>query len=186
MNWQELENACEDCRRCALGRTRTHPVVGSGCREAKIMLIGEGPGEQEDLSGEAFVGPAGRLLDEMLNIIDLDRKKNCYIANIVKCRPPKNRDPKDEEQDACMGFLEAQLGLIQPELIVCLGRIAACRLIRPDYRITREHGTWAQFRGIPITAMYHPSALLRTPEKRPEAFEDLLKIREKARELSLL
>lgn len=186
MDWQELETACEDCRRCALGRTRTQTVVGSGCREAKIMLIGEGPGEQEDLSGEAFVGPAGQLLDEMLNIIDLDRKKNCYIANIVKCRPPKNRDPKDEEQEACMGFLEAQLGLIQPEMIVCLGRIAACRLIRPDYRITREHGTWAQFRGIPITATYHPSALLRTPEKRPEAFEDLLKIREKARELSLL
>lgn len=186
MDWQELESACGECRRCALGRTRTRPVVGSGCREAKIMLIGEGPGEQEDLSGEAFVGPAGRLLDEMLNIIDLDRKKNCYIANIVKCRPPKNRDPKDEEQEACMGFLEAQLGLIQPEMIVCLGRIAACRLIRPDYRITREHGTWAQFRGIPITAMYHPSALLRDPEKRPEAFEDLLKIREKARDLALL
>jgi DNA polymerase len=146
--------------------------------------VGEGPGEQEDLQGEPFVGPAGKLLDEMLCIIDLDRSKNCYIANIVKCRPPQNRDPAPEEQDACIGYLRNQVALLRPKIIVCLGRISAMKLIREDYKITREHGQWVQKNGVWMTAIYHPSALLRDASKRPETFEDLLSIREKLKELN--
>jgi DNA polymerase len=142
------------------------------------MFVGEGPGEQEDLQGEPFVGPAGKLLDDMMSIIDLDRT-NSYIANIVKCRPPRNRDPLDEEQLACSEYLQNQIALVKPKIIVCLGRIAATRLIRPDFRITKEHGTWTQRDGIEWTAIYHPSALLRDVNKRPETFDDLLSIREK-------
>jgi DNA polymerase len=148
------------------------------------MFIGEGPGEQEDLKGEPFVGAAGKLLDEMLSIIDLSRE-NSYIANIVKCRPPGNRDPQDEEQAACVDYLRQQVALIQPKIIVCLGRIAATRLIRPDFRITREHGTWVERNGVWMTAMYHPSALLRDVNKRPETFDDLLKLRDKMRQLNI-
>ena len=148
------------------------------------MFIGEGPGEQEDLQGEPFVGPAGKLLDDMLSIIDLDRSKNCYIANIVKCRPPRNRDPMETEQDACIGFLQNQIALVRPKIIVCLGRIAAMRLIREDYRITKEHGQWILKDGIWMTAIFHPSALLRDVSKRPETFEDLLSIRNKAKEIN--
>jgi DNA polymerase len=148
------------------------------------MFIGEGPGEQEDLKGEPFVGPAGKLLDDMLSIIDLSRE-NVYIANIVKCRPPRNRDPLEEEQAACVDYLRRQVALIRPKIIVCLGRIAATRLIRPDYRITREHGTWTERGGVWMTAMYHPSALLRDVSKRPESFDDLILIRQKMRELDI-
>jgi DNA polymerase len=146
------------------------------------MFIGEGPGEQEDLKGEPFVGPAGKLLDDMMSIIDLNRQ-NSYIANIVKCRPPGNRDPKEDEQNACIDYLRNQVALIQPKIIVCLGRIAAMKIIRSDFRITREHGTWIQRNGIWMTAIYHPSALLRDLSKRPETFEDLLSIRQKIEEV---
>lgn len=146
------------------------------------MFIGEGPGEQEDIQGEPFVGPAGKLLDDMLSIIGVNRK-NCYIANIVKCRPPQNRDPKDEEQEACMDYLRKQVELVKPQIIVCLGRIAAKRLIYPDYRITRDHGQWICRNGTWMTAIYHPSALLRDVQKRPETFDDLLSIEEKLREV---
>ena len=156
--WEMLETKCKACTKCGLACTRNHVVFGVGSKTAEIMFIGEGPGEQEDLKGEPFVGAAGKLLDDMLSIIDLDRT-NCYIANIVKCRPPKNRDPLDEEQDACMEYLREQIALIQPKIIVCLGRIAAKRLIDPDYRISREHGTWSVCDGIWMTSMYHPSAL---------------------------
>jgi DNA polymerase len=145
------------------------------------MFIGEGPGEQEDLKGEPFVGAAGKLLDDMLSIIDLSRE-NCYIANIVKCRPPGNRDPKEEEQSACIGYLRNQVALLQPKIIVCLGRIAAMKIIHPNFRITREHGTWTERNGIWMSAIYHPSALLRDVSKRPETFEDLLSIREKIKQ----
>lgn len=183
LEWEALESACDNCTRCGLCETRHHVVFGIGNRNADILFVGEGPGEQEDLKGEPFVGPAGKLLDEMLCIIDLDRNSNCYIANVVKCRPPQNRDPMETEQDACIGFLRNQVALIRPKAIVCLGRIAAMRLIRPDYRITREHGQWVEKNGIWMTAIYHPSALLRDVSKRPETFEDLLSIREKLREI---
>jgi len=182
LSWEELEQSCQSCSRCELCKTRTNVVFGVGSRTADILFVGEGPGEQEDLKGEPFVGPAGKLLDDMLSIIDLDRSI-CYIGNIVKCRPPRNRDPQEEEQEACIGYLQKQIQLIQPKIIVCLGRIAALKLIRPDYRITREHGQWMEKDGIWMTATYHPSALLRDVNKRPEAFEDLLSIREMMRKL---
>ena len=183
LQWEGLKSVCRDCRNCELCETRNSVVFGVGNEQADILFVGEGPGEQEDLQGLPFVGPAGKLLDEMLCIIDLDRNTNCYIANIVKCRPPRNRDPKEEEQEACIGYLRNQVALIQPKVIVCLGRIAAQKLIDPDYRITRQHGQWVQKNGVWMTAIYHPSALLRDVQKRPETFEDLLSIRSKLREL---
>ena len=183
--WEALQSTCLTCRNCELCQTRTNVVFGVGNTCADVMFVGEGPGEQEDLKGEPFVGPAGKLLDDMLSIIDLYREENCYIANIVKCRPPRNRDPREEEQDACIGYLRNQVALVSPKIIVCLGRIAAKKLIDPDYRITRQHGQWVERNGIWMTAIYHPSALLRDVGKRPETFEDLLGIRAKIRELGV-
>lgn len=182
MDWPELKQVCHSCTKCGLCETRNHVVFGVGPENADVMFIGEGPGEQEDLKGEPFVGPAGKLLDDMLSIIDLSRE-NCYIANIVKCRPPHNRDPLETEQEACIGYLRNQVALIRPKIIVCLGRISATRLIRSDYRITREHGQWVEKNGIWMTAVYHPSALLRDVTKRPETFDDLLSLREKIKEV---
>ena len=181
---RELEQICLSCNRCQLCQGRKNVVFGVGNQNADIMLVGEGPGEQEDLQGQPFVGPAGNLLNDMLSIIDLDRTK-VYIANIVKCRPPHNRDPFDEEQDACFGYLSQQIALIRPKIIVCLGRISAKKLIDPEYRITREHGSWINQNGVWMTAIYHPSALLRDVSKRPETFEDLLAIRAKMQELGI-
>lgn len=182
VQWDELERICHACTKCGLCEMRHNVVFGVGNRQTDILFVGEGPGEQEDLKGEPFVGPAGKLLDDMLSIIDLDRSK-VYIANIVKCRPPGNRDPLETEQEACVGYLRNQVALIKPKIIVCLGRIAATKLIRPDFRITREHGTWTQRGEIWMTATYHPSALLRDLSKRPEAFDDLMIIREKLNSL---
>ena len=183
MEWKELQTECMNCTRCGLCQTRHHVVFGVGNPNADVMFIGEGPGEQEDLRGEPFVGPAGMLLDDMLSIIDLDRKTNCYIANIVKCRPPHNRDPLEEEQEACIGYLRSQIALVNPKIIVCLGRIAAKQLISGDFRITRQHGQWIQKDGIWMMAIYHPSALLRDMSKRPETFDDLISLREKIRQV---
>ena len=183
LHWEELKKTCADCTRCALCDTRHNVVFGVGNETADILFIGEGPGEQEDLQGIPFVGAAGKFLDDMLSIIDIDRT-NCYIANIVKCRPPHNRDPLETEQDACIGYLRNQVALIRPKIIVCLGRIAAKRVIREDYRITKEHGTWTEKNGVWMTAIYHPSALLRDVSKRPETFDDLLSIRQKLRQLA--
>lgn len=185
LNWEQLEAQCDACTRCGLCETRHNVVFGAGNRQADILFVGEGPGEQEDLQGEPFVGPAGKLLDDMLSIIDLYRQENCYICNIVKCRPPRNRDPLETEQDACIGFLRNQVALVRPQIIVCLGRIAAKRLIDPEYRITRQHGHWVRKGDFWMTAIYHPSALLRDVTKRPETFEDILSIRAKIRELGL-
>ena len=182
LGWTELEKCCYSCTKCGLCETRNNVVFGVGPRDADVMFIGEGPCEQEDLKGEPFVGAAGMLLDDMLSIIDLSRE-NCYIANIVKCRPPRNRDPLETEQDACIGYLRNQVALIPPKIIVCLGRIAAMRIIRPDFRITREHGRWVEKNGVWMSAIYHPSALLRDLTKRPETFDDLLSLREKIKEV---
>lgn len=184
LGWDLLEKNCVTCNACQLCRTRRKVVFGVGPRNTDIMFVGEGPGEQEDLQGEPFVGAAGKLLDDMLSIIDLSRE-NVYIANIVKCRPPGNRDPMEDEQDACIGYLHNQIALIKPKILVCLGRVAAKRLIDPEYRITKQHGTWVQRNGIWMTAMYHPSALLRDISKRPETFDDLLSIRAKQKELQI-
>ena len=182
MTWEELEARCMACQGCGLAETRRNVVFGVGNRNADVLFIGEGPGEQEDIQGVPFVGPAGQLLDLMLSLIDLDRSR-VYIANIVKCRPPRNRDPLNTEQDACIGYLRAQTALIRPRIIVCLGRIAATRIIDREFRITKQHGQWFQRAGVHMTALYHPSALLRDPSKRPETFVDLKGIQAKIREV---
>ena len=185
MTWEELTSACSTCRKCDLCETRTNVVFGVGNREADLMLIGEGPGENEDLQGEPFVGLGGKLLDKMLAAVDLDRRSNVYIANIVKCRPPRNRDPEPQEQEACLDWLRAQVSLIHPKIIVCLGRIAATKLIKPDMKITKEHGIFFEKGGILMMATLHPAALLRNPGNKPAAFEDFLKLRKKLDELGL-
>ena len=184
-SWEQLTETCLSCTGCGLCETRHNVVFGVGRRDTDILFVGEGPGEQEDLQGEPFVGPAGKLLDDMLSILDLDRKENCYIANIVKCRPPRNRDPLETEQEACIGYLRSQVALIKPKIIVCLGRIAAKKLIDPDFRITRQHGVWFQRGEFWMMATFHPSALLRDLSKRPEAFDDLMSLRAKMKELGL-
>ena len=183
MDWIELERTCLNCQKCALADTRHNVVFGTGVKNAEVMFIGEGPGENEDLQGEPFVGRGGKLLDDMLELIELDRKKNVYIANIVKCRPPQNRDPLNTEQDACIGYLRNQVALIRPRIIVCLGRIAAMRLIKPDFKISKEHGQWFEKAGVHMTALFHPAAILRDPHRRPETFEDLKKLQAKIREV---
>ena len=183
--WEQLEQSCLSCTGCGLCETRHNVVFGVGQRDTDVLFVGEGPGEQEDLQGEPFVGPAGKLLDDMLSILDLDRNSNCYIANIVKCRPPRNRDPLETEQEACIGYLRNQVALIQPKIIVCLGRIAAKKLIDPDFRITRQHGHWFRRGDFWMMATFHPSALLRDVSKRPEAFDDLMSLRGKMKELGL-
>ena len=147
------------------------------------MFIGEGPGRNEDLKGKPFVGAGGQLLDKYLAAVDLDRRTNIYIANIVKCRPPQNRDPLQEEQEACMDWLRNQTALLRPKIIVCLGRIAAMRIIKPDFKITREHGQFFKKGNIYMTATLHPAALLRNPAQKPAAFDDFLKLRDKIDEL---
>lgn len=179
----ELERQCLNCRKCPLADTRTHVVFGAGRSDAEVLFVGEGPGENEDLQGEPFVGRGGQLLDDMLSLIGLSRQENFYICNIVKCRPPGNRDPLNTEQDACFPWLEEQLALVQPKIIVCLGRVAAQRLIKPDFRITQEHGKWFKRGEADITAIYHPAALLRDPTKRPDTFVDLRAIRQRIRQV---
>jgi len=170
--WETLRDQCVACTACPLCETRTNVVFGAGNPKAEVLFIGEGPGEQEDLTGEAFVGRAGKLLDDMLAIIGLDRTK-IYIANIVKCRPPKNRDPLNTEQEACIGWLRKQTAFIRPKIIVCLGRIAAMRIISSDFKISSDHGSWYESNGVKMMALYHPAALLRDPRRRPETFLDL-------------
>ena len=184
-SWESLEQKALSCTACGLCETRHNVVFGVGNRETDVLFVGEGPGEQEDLQGEPFVGPAGKLLDDMLSILDLDRSSNCYIANIVKCRPPRNRDPLETEQEACIGYLRNQVSLIKPKIIVCLGRIAAKKLIDPDFRITRQHGQWFKRGDFWMMATFHPSALLRDVSKRPEAFDDLMSLRAKMKELNI-
>lgn len=183
-SWEELEQACKACRQCELCQTRTNVVFGIGNPKANVLFIGEGPGEQEDLQGLPFVGRSGQLLDKMLAAVDLDRNKNIYIANIVKCRPPKNRDPLPEEQQACLTWLRNQVLLMRPKIIVCLGRIAAAKLIKPDIKITKEHGMFIEKNGVLMMATLHPAALLRNPNNKPAAFEDFLKLRQKLDELA--
>ena len=180
--WEALRQECLHCHACTLAEKRTNVVFGVGREDAEIMIIGEAPGANEDKQGEPFVGRGGKLLDDMLSIIDIDRT-NCYIANIVKCRPPKNRDPLPEEQEACIPWLRAQTKLIKPKIIVCLGRIAAARLIKSDIKITKEHGQWIEKNGVLMMAMLHPAAILRDPRRKPDAFDDFLKLRDKINEV---
>jgi DNA polymerase len=182
-SWEILRSECENCKACELHTTRTNCVFGTGNVDADLLFVGEAPGDNEDKTGIPFVGRAGQLLDQYLYAVDIPRE-SVYIANILKCRPPKNRDPLPAEEDACMDFLRRQVKLIRPKIIVCLGRIAAMRLIRPDYKITKEHGEWVQKGNFLITAVYHPALLLRDPRRKEEMLVDMKKIKEKLDELN--
>lgn len=182
-NWEELRNDCMGCTKCALAATRTKLVFGTGNEKAKVLFIGEGPGANEDLQGEPFVGRGGQLLDKFLAAVDLDRKKNIYIANMVKCRPPQNRDPLPEEQEMCIGWLREQTRLLRPEIIVCLGRISATKLISPDFKVTKQHGQFINKNGTLMMGTFHPAALLRNPNQKPAALEDFIALREKIMEV---
>lgn len=181
--WEQLRQRCLVCRACSLAQERTQVVFGVGDPAAEVLLVGEAPGANEDKQGEPFVGRAGQLLDKMLAAVGLSRQHNIYIANMVKCRPPQNRDPLPEEQDACLHWLKAQTALLRPKILVCLGRVAACRLIAPDFKVTRQHGEFFEKKGMLLMGTLHPAALLRTPSQKPDAFEDFLKLREKIGEV---
>ncbi len=182
-SFEELRNECMDCRKCDLAKTRTKLVFGIGNEKAKVLFIGEGPGANEDLQGEPFVGRGGQLLDKFLAAIDLDRNRNIYIANMVKCRPPQNRDPSPEEQNCCIGWLREQTKLLKPKIIVCLGRISATRLISPDFKVTKQHGEFFDKNGTLMMGTFHPAALLRNPTQKPAALEDFIALREKIKEV---
>lgn len=178
ITWEELERNCRECTSCPLSKTRTNCVFGVGNKDARLMFVGEAPGETEDLTGIPFVGAAGKHLDKHLTAVGIDRD-DVYIANILKCRPPKNRDPLPAEEDACMDFLRAQVRLIKPKIIVCLGRIAAMRLIDPQFRITAQHGKFYEKGPFTVCAVYHPSALLRDPAKNRDMYKDLKEIKKR-------
>ena len=180
--WEQLRQQCMSCRACGLADTRTNVVFGVGDPRAEVLLVGEAPGASEDRQGEPFVGAAGKLLDDMLAMIGL-RRQQIYITNSVKCRPPQNRDPLNTEKDACRGYLRAQVRLMKPKIIVCLGRISAMELIKPDFKISQEHGQFFDRNGTLMMALYHPAALLRDPRKKPETFEDLKALQAKVREI---
>lgn len=181
--WQNLTDRCLQCHACGLADTRHHVVVGVGRHDAEVLFVGEGPGEQEDLKGEPFVGRGGQLLDKMLAAVGLSRQHNIYIANIVKCRPPHNRDPLPAEQEACIHWLREQVSLIRPKIMVCLGRVSACRIIDPDFKVTRQHGEFVKKGDIWMMGTFHPAALLRNPRQKPEAFADFLALRDKIGEV---
>ena len=176
-DWDALYEECIHCQKCGLAETRTNVVFGEGARDAEVMFIGEGPGEQEDRTGRPFVGRAGQLLDDMLAMIDLKREK-VFIGNMVKCRPPQNRDPLPAESEACMPWLREQFRLLHPKIVVCLGRVAAQRMIRQDFSVTREHGQIIEKGGILFMGTFHPAALLRQPQNKPEAFADFTVLRD--------
>lgn len=182
MTLEELCQKCASCQKCELGSTRTNLVFGAGNKNAKLMFVGEAPGEQEDLSGIPFVGRAGKLFDKYLEAVGISRDE-VYIANMLKCRPPKNRDPLPAEQDICIEYLREQVKIIKPKMIVCLGRISAMRLISPDYKITKEHGVWVKKGQYDMTAVYHPSLLLRDPRRKDEMLADMMEVARRYREL---
>lgn len=182
-SWEDLKENCLKCKKCSLCETRTNVVFGAGNINAEVMFIGEGPGEKEDLLASPFVGKSGKLLESMLNDISLDRNKNIYIANIVKCRPPKNRDPLPEEQELCIDWLRNQVALLKPKIIVAVGRIAAMKIIDPSIKITKDHGIFYKKKKIWMMPTIHPASLLRNPTQKPLVVEDLLNLKEKILEI---
>jgi uracil-DNA glycosylase len=167
------------CRACRLCEKRKLAVPGQGPSSPLAMVVGEAPGAEEDMSGLPFVGPAGKLLDKMLDSIGLSRQGNCFIANVVKCRPPQNRDPAADEQDACLGYLRRQIALLRPRAILCVGRIASGALLGTADGVGKLRGSWRDFEGMPLLVTYHPSALLRDDSYKRPAWEDLKKFRER-------
>ena len=176
--YEELKNYVDHCGRCPLAQTRNRAVMGRGSLRSPVLFIAEGPGRNEDRDGIPFTGQSGQVFDRLLGEIGMTRE-DVYITNIVKCHPPGNRDPKPEEQEACIPYLKYETLLLRPKMIVCLGRVAAQRIIRPDFRITREHGSFLLRKGVWLTAVYHPSAILRDDTKYPETAADFRAIKEK-------
>ncbi len=183
MSLDELRAQCLNCKKCGLCETRNNVVFGTGNPSSKVLFIGEGPGENEDIQGKPFVGRGGMLLDKMLAVVDLSRDKNIYIANMVKCRPPKNRDPEETEVAACRPWLEEQIRIIDPKIIVCLGRVSAIRFIDPNFKVTKEHGQFIEKDGRLVMGTFHPAAILRNPNQKPAAMEDFFALQEKIKEI---
>ena len=182
MTWETLESTCKNCSKCALANSRRNVVIGRGCKTADVLFVGEGPGENEDKQGIPFVGQAGELLDLALASIGYG-EGDYYIANVVKCRPPQNRNPEPDECEACLPYLRAQFALIKPKIIVFLGSIAANNMIAKDIRITKARGTWVDKQGTLFMPTYHPAALLRDPSKKADMWEDLKKVYDKLKEI---
>jgi len=175
---EELENFIGNCDKCKLSKVRKNIVFGEGPPNARLVFVGEAPGMDEDLTGKPFVGQAGKLLTDIIKAMGLTRDE-VYICNIIKCHPPHNRDPERDEIEMCLPFLEAQLSLIQPEIICAIGRISAQSLVREDFKITRERGQWQSFREIPLMPTYHPAYLLRYPQAKKSVWEDMQQIMKK-------
>ncbi len=184
-NLFELETIVKDCQACPLSKTRTNVVFGEGSEKARIMFVGEGPGYYEDKIGRPFVGKAGQLFDKILQAISLDRK-DIYVTNIVKCRPPNNRDPLENESKVCIEYLRWQVKIINPSMLICLGRVAAVNIINPNFKITKDRGKWFKKGKFDLLATYHPAALLRDENKKREVWEDFKKIRDKNIELKAM
>ena len=180
---EEIASKIARCTRCTLARTRNNVVPGMGVENPDVLVIGEGPGYDEDKQGLPFVGKAGILLDKMLAAIGLDRKSNCYIANIVKCRPPQNRDPFPQEQDACFSFLEAQINILKPKMILCMGKISSNKMLNQDSPIGTLRGKIFEYNNIPLMVTYHPSALLRNEQLKRPAWDDLKMFKAKLDEI---
>lgn len=180
---EEIATKIARCTRCSLARTRNNVVPGMGVENPDVLVIGEGPGYDEDKQGLPFVGKAGILLDKMLAAIGLDRKTNCYIANIVKCRPPQNRDPFPQEQDACFSFLEAQINILKPKMILCMGKISSNKMLNQESPIGTLRGQIFEYNNIPLMVTYHPSALLRNEQLKRPAWDDLKMFKAKLDEI---
>ncbi|ADQ05128.1 phage SPO1 DNA polymerase-related protein [Caldicellulosiruptor owensensis OL] len=183
LTWEELENACISCEKCPISKNRTNVVVGDGNKNAKLVFVGEAPGEEEDKQGKPFVGRAGKFLDLALTSLELSREKDFYICNILKCRPPNNRVPTEAEAQNCLPFLRAQIKLISPKIIVCLGATAMKYILGKDLKITQDRGKWFEKGGFWIMATYHPAALLRDPGKREDFYRDLKSVKQKLEKL---
>ena len=184
-NWEQLEDDAKQCRRCKLFQTRNTVVFGVGNKDADLMFIGEGPGADEDMQGIPFVGKAGKLMNMAFETIGLDRNE-VYIANIVKCRPPSNRNPQDDEAVACLNYLRNQVILVKPKIIVLLGSVALKNILGKEYGITASRGKWVEKRGILYMPTWHPAALLRDETKKIDFIKDLQLVMEKMNELNLL
>lgn len=182
ISWQQLWEEIGACGKCRLCQTRSNVVPGEGDPHAKVMFIGEGPGRDEDLQGRPFVGRSGELLTRMLKAIDLEREQ-VYICNVVKCRPPQNRNPEADEAEACLNYLRAQVALVRPKIIVLLGKVACRYTLGQEISVMREHGRWYERKGVWFMPTFHPSALLRDPSKKRDAWEDFQRIRAKLAEI---
>ena len=183
MTLESIREECNNCRKCELYKTRTNVVFGVGKEDADVMFIGEGPGQSEDEQGIPFVGRSGQLLTNYLGAVGINRT-DVYITNIVKCRPPSNRDPKPEEQELCIDYLRSQIKVIKPRIIICLGRVASCRLIDDDFKVTKQHGEFIRKKDYLMMGSYHPSALLRNPNLKFDALNDFKKIAEEIKRIS--